>query len=188
MVRVLTVLLAFFASAPVGVAYIIGAIALPAGESAAGLGGVLAVIGGLGMILASLAGIEPGAALGVLGAWSSLLWPAALLLGAGGLVPRPYVLTVTHGALWVERPWHRARRIDLADVEGLHRGPSGFAVLLRDGELLHLAPPPDDLALDAFHEQMQSARRRALGHRVDLEQAEAERKQLQAILAARQGE
>lgn len=148
--------------------------------------GVLAVLLGSLLLLVTLvvgAG-EPGLTVSL--GLPSLFWPLAAVLALGGLAPRRWVLTVTHDALWVERPIRGARRVDLAEVDSLHHGPDAFTIHLRDGELLRLPPPPQDIAVDVLREQIERARRRALGHREDLEQAEASRQQLQALLAARE--
>lgn len=156
------------------------------------LGG-LAAGGCLGLVvmgLASLAALALGPYLDpsvtVSCGLSSLFWPIAAIMAIGGLIPRRWALTVTHDALWVERPLKGARRVDLLEVDSLHHDLDALTILLRDGELLRLAPPPQDDALDVLREQLDGARRRALGHREDLEQAEEGRQRLQALLAARQ--
>jgi len=123
---------------------------------------------------------------------SLLLIPAVVcgLLPALSLVisrlPRQIGVTLTHEALWITRSGLSPRRIDLAEVEGIHRGQHGYDVMLHSGELIRLTPPAEDEALDAFDEQLANSRRRALEHRVDLADASEHRDRLQAILNVHQ--
>lgn len=153
------------------------------------LGGVAALGGGLVAlailvgVLALFAGLEPGLALGAGG----LVGPLCVTGALAGAVRRPYALSCTQTALWVERPLRPALRLDLAQVEGVHRGAE-VVVALHSGERLSLPLPADPSVLDDLVREVARGRQRMLAHHEDLVAAEPARRELQRVLAQQERE
>lgn len=110
--------------------------------------------------------------------------PAGLVATLPFVAPRRYALTVTHDALLVDRPFRPTERVDLGELVGLRQGSSALNVELRSGQTLRMhTPPPNEVFFD-LHEQLDRARRRALGHQHDLAAQEPERRKVASILSA----
>lgn len=217
-VRMATIALAFFTSAPVLLFYILAAVFVPVGESGVdelevdwqmdatrvswkgptvpyswGWGALVALLFGVATAAVGTAGaglavawiaewaVDPTAVLAVLG---SLFWPLVFAGVAASYIARPYALTLTHSALWVERPLRGDQRVDPASIESVHTDSSGLHILFDTGkDSLHLPAPPEDVAWDEFLEELMAGRARLAQHREDLEDLAEQRAQAERLLA-----
>lgn len=153
-----------------------------------GLTALMALVAVLFALALHLTEADPVGAVAVVTSTCGILWPAAALFALGGLLHRPYALTVTHDALWVERPFRAAVRVDLAQVEAIHHDSDGVTIHLRNAALLQLPTPPPAAEVATVWEQIEAGRRRALEHRVDLEEARPRLRELERVLDARRTE
>ncbi|MBX2799354.1 MAG: PspC domain-containing protein [Myxococcales bacterium] len=119
---------------------------------------------------------------GVLMALFTFSWPLGLGMVLAALFPRPYSVTLTEGALWLERPMRSGKRIELGEIEDLVEHPSGVTLHLKDGALLRLPPPPQDDGWTTLVEETRRAQRRILQHTQDLAALTDERQELQELL------
>jgi len=218
MVRGGMVLAAVFTSAPVLLAYLVAAMALPEGETAPvpacdldwqadglrvsykaasvphavpwyalvlpliALAGFASVVFG---VLGALTAMPVDTLLPMALAGVSLMWPAAVAAFVFAVFPRTYALTVTHDALWLERPMRKARRIDLVEVQDFHAATDAFTIHLQSGELVRFPAVPEQEAREALREQLAASRRRADEHHEDVGRAETERRRVEAVAARR---
>ncbi len=116
---------------------------------------------------------------------SAMPWVAvalAAVAAAVGLTRRPYTLTCTHTALWVDLPFRKPRRIDLADVESLKDGGQGLDLRLRNGEVIFL-PKPDAERLETLLEVVEQSRRRATSHECEVEEGSEQRDEVRRMMA-----
>ncbi|MFT4628585.1 MAG: phage shock protein C [Myxococcota bacterium] len=125
-----------------------------------------------------------GPATALLGLVSGLLSVSPVLL-AVGLLRRPFSVTCTHDAVWLERPFHAAVRVPLEQVEDLSIDGDVLRILLQTGEILHMPAPPESPERDAWMDEVLRSRRRALAHHEDLEAASDDRRELDRVLARR---
>ena len=156
------------------------------------LGGLLSLAFGLfvsaGMLsgLGTLLGVEVLQAIAfVLANLGGLFTPvAALLVGIGALVPRPWAVTLTHGALWIKRPLRSPRKVDLAHIESVRTEGPTLDLRMRSGEVIHVPRPPEGEGWDALRRELERSRAGAEAHERDLRAAEAERKRLERMMGA----
>lgn len=155
----------------------------------AAAGGVLVLLGALLALLGAVVGgwwsVDGGFAV-TMAFLSAVLPGGAVLYSLAALTRRPYAITVTHDALWVDRPLRRAERIDLTHVESFHPGPGVLTIHLWNGEQVKLpSPAPNAAELEAVWQQVHESRRRALEHRRDLEEARPRQREVEQILVRR---
>lgn len=210
-VRVTAVLALFVLGLPVAIAYLVAAALLPEGSGRphtlavdwqddgvrvawsgalaphavpwtvwwggfAGMAG-LSVIGGAWLGYAAM-GQAYSALLTAAGLALPVIWVAAML----AMAPRGYALTVTHQALWVERPLRGAVRVPLDQVESLHRGRDAITVHTRDGTLWTLPPAPRHDVWDAVQREVRRGRARTEGFAEVMRDAEAARAEVERLL------
>lgn len=147
-----------------------------------GLAWVGAVIGGLVAVFGFGMPGEPTAS--TLLGLGMLFTPFLAILGVlSGWSARTYTATITHDALWVDRPLRQPERIDPGSIDKVTRGGRGLRIHLNDGTVYALPNPPEDEALETFLAEIRRARQRMLTFQSDLEQADAQRADLQRLMA-----
>jgi len=152
---------------------------------AAALAGVaMACFSLIAMGIAAFGGapLDPIAPIGWLTATPGMVAGALAISALLGMIRRPYTITCSHAALWIDMPLRKPRRIDLADVESLVDTGDDLELRLIDGDAIAL-PKPAEEELAILLGVVESSITRAVSHEDDLEQSAAERDRLRRIMA-----
>lgn len=108
----------------------------------------------------------------------SMLWVAAQV----GLSTRRFALTLTHEALWVERPLRSPVRLSLPEVEAVIPARDQVSVLLHDGRTFSLPPSPEHTVWDSVRDEVARGRRRIEGFEHALEASAEARRDVEKLL------
>ena len=107
--------------------------------------------------------------------------PLGLVVWLSLRAPYKWALTLSHGALWIERPIKGAERIELTQIDGFHPHRDPFAIHLRGGRTVAMAPPPSAPELDVLIEELGRSIARAEDHEAVLDASSADRERLERM-------